>query len=234
MTDQMKEARERIAAGEEQAAARWRKLAKVDPEASASFAAYERAASMLKGSAATTRSTVERLRKDDTLYPEGKARLIREALDKGRSERETYLRQMAANLEVMKAHLALAATPAVDPKREALARQEATMILDNSPDPVGAMMQIAQRGGEAATVVAGSWGQSYLLARGTDKVDEVHASVQTVARSAATKSDDPQLRQAAEVFQAIDGEGGLDDVYVPAIHLARWEFEAAETGEASE
>ena len=236
MTNELKATRDKIAASEERAAARWRKLAKVSPEASTSFAAYEKASAALKRSAATTRSTVERLRKDDTLYPEGRDRLIREALEKGRSERETYLRQMAVNLEVTQAAIAVAATPKVDPNREALARQEAAMVLDNSPDSASAMMHIALRGGEAATVVAGSWGRSYLLSHGTDKVDEVHADVQRVARAAAVDSADPQLRQAAEVYQALKDGGpeGLQGIHDRAIYLARVEFEAAETGEASE
>ncbi len=178
-----------------------------------------------------TRATRAKLRADEVTKPEVLQRRHGEAREAGDQQFAASVRAADALRTSLVTLMKAVATPQIPAGREAAARQELYMLVKNSPDPELAMREAVQRGGELAAVAASSYGESLLRAQGAHKPVEAHKAIVDVARAVAIKSDDPTTREAAEVLRAIDGPEGLDAMHVPSLALARWDLEAAETGE---
>ncbi len=198
MTDNLAILRDKIEADERATLETWRKHSGATHTSRELFKNYENAARAAKMAANGAQSKVERLRADDLMNPEGRRRLVREALEQGRAEVKKHQDRMEASLDVLKAELSQAAVLRVDPKRESPAREELRMLLDGAADPVAAMIDCAQRDDELGAVCASSYGESYLRGRGIPDARAAHESVRSVAVACAAKSTDPIRRAAGE------------------------------------
>jgi hypothetical protein len=180
----------------------------------------------MRNLARETAGKVEYLAADDTMFPEGRERLIREAGDVARKEMRRLGGAQDAALAVLEKEMELAAMPRLDSGREMPARDEARMILDGHPDPLTMMCELAQSGGELAAVVAGSFGESYLRARGVPAKDvaKQHSVVRLQSLMAARSSSEPKAAKAARARFAM---GDLRSIAGIARHGARETLESA-------
>ena len=141
--------------------------------------------------------TIRALRADDTLYPDGRDRLVREARSKADDQLTALRTQQQSALEFLRTSLTARALPGVSNDREMPARDEARMVLDGAPDPIVAMMELARRHDEVSALVSSSWGESYLRARGVSQAPDAHENIRTIALDANAEHPDPQVSTAA-------------------------------------
>lgn len=237
MDDQIKALQEKIRADRGTKHARMRTMCKAaGPSAVAMFAELEKREGIMEANARMTRSKVEKLRADKTIYPEGRDLLIAEALAKGKAEHEAAWRKLEALTRVIQAQIAVAATPRVpvNPVEKDMKQRELYMNVRDQPDPLQAMLDAVQRDESLAGVAASSYGESLLRGQRTFQPKQAHATVVKVARAVAVNSADPQLRAAAEAYHAVGESEGLGGLTAPTLYLARTDLEAAEKGEPSE
>jgi outer membrane murein-binding lipoprotein Lpp len=172
------------------------------------FANFEKSLQDARISARGARLTAERFAADDTLYPQGRRRLIEEARDKALAEQQAHLAAAGTMLAALKQSLRASLLPHLDPAREMPARDELRLILDHAADPFDAMAKIVQDGGELAAVACSSYGESYLRAQGVTHSKDAHGVVVDTAYLAGIKagarSDDPQTRAAALAAGKLD------------------------------
>jgi hypothetical protein len=225
VTPQLEQLREQITAKEQATIEAYRRHSGVTHAAGELFKNYEAAARQAKAAANGARSTVERLRADDTIPADSRRRQVREALATGRADVKRWQDRMDDALVVLKAHLAVDAVPRVDPKRETPAREELRMVLDGAVDPVATMIELAQHDDELGAAAASSYGESYLRAKGTPKAKEAHQQVRAVAAASARFSNDPTRRAIGEAHGAV---GELDKAMGCTHQIARADLEAAE------
>lgn len=201
--DQIEEALRKVRESEQADIMKWKKLSGVTPETLELTRHYEALVSNAKKAANSAQWKIDNLRADDTIPLASRQRQAREALAAAKIEIGGIQRAMAATLQVMEAHLQVAARPKLDKAREMNARDEARMILDGSDDPAGVMVRMAQRDDEIGAVVATGWGRSYFQAKRVDNADEVVALVGRVASASAVESADPSRKAAGEALAAI-------------------------------
>jgi hypothetical protein len=162
----------------------------------------------MKTTATGAAEKIAQLRADDTLFPAGRDRLIGETTDAARSQLKKLDEQQRVCLEILGRELSAAALPKLSRDREMPARDEARMILDGAADPVRAMAQLAKRGDDVAAVLVGSYGDSYLRARGSRTPREDHELVRLQAVEAGRRSQDAQVQKAATAYFALDALKG--------------------------
>ncbi len=130
MTDQLQELRDRIRESQAEALSRWRPLSGVTYSIRETYKTLEANLTKALQAAASAQYRVEVLRDDDLMNPAGRERLIREAIEKGKSEVRKYQSTADAAVLIIKAQLQEAALPRVDPAREAMVRQELMMRVE--------------------------------------------------------------------------------------------------------
>jgi hypothetical protein len=196
--------RDKIEEREQAHLSSWRgKFGTVTPGVAAAFKAYENAGRAMQREARTAAAQLRTLRTDDTVYPLGRQRMERELRDATESQLKKLKDEQDFALDVLTKELMAAALPRVDRERELFARDEARMILDASPSPGVAMIELAGRSDELAAVVTGSWGESYLRARGERRPTDVHAGVQSAALAANVQHTDKTVSAAAAGHAAL-------------------------------
>lgn len=162
----------------------------------------------------TTAAKVAALEADDVMNPAGRDRLLAETRAGAASTLKQLKQRQNDALTRLRGSLRASALPKVRGDREMPARDEARMMLDATPDPEIAMMEMAERGGELAAVVTGSWGESYLRARGVREAPRYHEIVQTAAIGASAMGADPALSAAGKAYFALDSaKMGADASY---------------------
>ncbi|HVM54370.1 MAG TPA: hypothetical protein VM262_14345 [Acidimicrobiales bacterium] len=146
------------------------------------------------------------LAEDDLTPREGRERLSREAMDKGRSTVTRSLEQADAGLAAMEARLRARSLPkAPSDRAEDHARQELPLLLANTSDPLSVLIKIATGDDEAlAAVAVGRLGRS-LLAKADPDAD--HSAVIDAALGAAARSSSPDRKKAAAALAAVKVAG---------------------------
>lgn len=185
----------------------WREHSAASSSTAQSYRQFQDVGREMRAAAREAAAKVKQLQADDTIFPEGRDRLVREASEAARAKLTRLAGQQTAILTVMDKELESAATPRMPKDREMAARDEARMVLDAASDPLQAMTDLAQRGDELAAVVAGSYGESYLRARGQRsmrEVKEAHGLVRLQSVIAGQQSADPQVRKAACAYAALN------------------------------
>jgi hypothetical protein len=114
MTDQLAQLQHRIEEIRVEKLSRFRALSSATHDTRELFKIIEAASSAARMAAEGARTRVEALRADDTMYPEGRKRLIAEALDKAKAEVSKQRDRMEGALTVLDAHLKVAALPRLD------------------------------------------------------------------------------------------------------------------------
>lgn len=185
----------------------------------------------LRGAGAQTRRKareivlrIESLESDDMLPEQARERLIREARHEASKLIPALRERQQAALAVIAKETQAAALPRIERDREPLARDEARMVLDGASDPRTAMVELAERGGELQAVVTGSWGESYLRARGVPKAADEHGFVRDRAIAANARHSDEAVRSAAQAHGAL---GELQKGATVSEHLAKAELDQA-------
>ena len=213
MPDQIKELRDTIRAKDSELLLKWRRHAGLDADTLALYHGYERARAAAQQAANSAQSKVERLRDDDLMPVAGKQRLIREAIEEGQAGVRKAQQAMETTLTVLDAHLSVIATPTVDPKREALARDEIRDRLDGSTTLVSELLNLAQGDGDLAAILAnGTWAESFMRGQGTDikQAREAAGTLRNIAAASAVQSSDPVRRAAAEAREELsDLQGSM-------------------------
>jgi hypothetical protein len=179
----------------------WRRaFAGQSPTVREAFADFAKAGEQIKMVARGAAVRVAALREDDMSNPEGIRRQIVE-LQRQTADQIKHLRKWQdASLAVLESTLRVHSLPPVPSEREMLARDELLLIVNSSPDPVTALMELAQRGGELGAVAASSYGESLLRAKGVLRAPVMHEHICTVARAANTKHPDPAVATAAQAL----------------------------------
>lgn len=204
MTDQLEEIREKLQHDEAAGYATFeRGHANLTPETRQAFDAFRKASHdarvVVNGAAGKMTTTAA----DKTLYPEGARAIVAEQRKLAKAAIAQATKQQQTALTVLEAKLRGLSLPTPpSTAREALAREEVRLALDDA-DLVGSMAEIAGRDDELAAVVAGSFGESYLRARGVAKPVDMHGLVRGAAIAAAAKSTDPRRQQAAAAIAAL-------------------------------
>jgi hypothetical protein len=154
---------------------------------------------------------LKQLRDDDLMYPEGRDRLLESTAAEARLKMNKLDETQRNVLAFMDRELTVTCLPKMPPGREMAARDEARMILDGSPDPAQTMGELAVRHDELAAAIVGSYGESYLRAKGMSPKDaaEDHSLVQMQAVGAARNSADPAVVAAANAYGALPKLQGL-------------------------
>lgn len=128
------------------------------------------------------RDLAELRQKQDLLPAEALGRLEREAKE------AADLRRRAAERDGQRAYARLRLTledtllPALAPRRERLARDEAALALSGGGDPAQAARQLAQHGSaEALAALLSGWGETLLRARGVENPTALRAELRKLA-----------------------------------------------------
>lgn len=202
MTDQLTEhiqkLKDEIEADEAAALVKWRRHIGVSGGVREMYNIFTEAAYDAKAAARTTQSRVEALRADDVMNPEGRKRLVAEAIADGKAKVKKHQERMGAALKVLEAQLYVCALPRLDRTREAAARDEFRLIMDRTRDPVGTILELAQRDDEIGAVAASSYGESYLRGSGVYDAKDLAEKVRNAAAASADRSSDPGRCAAAE------------------------------------
>lgn len=189
---------------EQQLHTEYAKHANVSSATAQTYREFRETGNRMRSIAREAAAKLEGLRNDDTIFPEGRDRLIRETLDATRSQYKKLADKQRGYIELLGKQLELAAAPRVAKDREMAAREEVRMILDGSKDKLQAMMELASGNDDRAGVVVGSYGESYLRAQGQPKPLEDHGLVRLKAVAAARESSDATARGAANAYFELD------------------------------
>ncbi len=227
-TPQYDELRDKLLVDSEARLSQWRTMARQAPVIARALQTVDTLVQDIKRDALGARLTAERYAGDDTMYPQGRQRLIAESNAKAKATSRNHQVALGVALAALEQTVRVALTPQVPKDREALARDDLRLRLDGAPDPVLAMAEIAKNGGELAAVAASSYGESYLRAKGTTNAPQAASLVRDVAfrsaAEAAVKADDTQLRALGTAALSMDE---LRDVGTAAVSLASDDLQVA-------
>ncbi|MBO3674865.1 hypothetical protein [Streptomyces sp. NEAU-YJ-81] len=147
---------------------------------------------------------------DDTLYPEGRSRLAREAKESARAKVAEADAAFDVKYTVAEAALYQAARPVVPKAETASARMDAQMLLDgalNRKDvSISRVLQrLAGRQDAVGALVSSDWLEDYAVARGIDTeiLEPAKVLIQHSALEGAAKSGDPERSAAARAALAL-------------------------------
>ncbi|MCT2592231.1 hypothetical protein LHJ74_20385 [Streptomyces sp. N2-109] len=155
---------------------------------------------------------LDRLRMDDTIFPDGRRRMMTELLADAEDKTKEKADQAASQAQVARALFVVDAFPQLTRTRELVARQDARMILDASPDPVTALARLALRQDDIGALVVTAWGADYLTSRGCDErqIREAQRAVIGMALNGARdQGADEERSAAARGVMAADSAEGL-------------------------
>ncbi|MEU4823108.1 hypothetical protein AB0H37_14655 [Actinomadura sp. NPDC023710] len=168
--------------------------------------------SLMQSAGASVPSIMSNVR----VYPEGRKAAAQAAV--ANVERDIAEKTAAAEEAIIAARgvLTAAALRRIDPKREALARQDAMMILDRADPRTRAevMSRLAARQDDVGALVASEWGRDYLTATGEPAplVEASHTlTVRAAIEAAAAQDIDAERREAALHLDTLDNLHGVRD-----------------------
>lgn len=225
MSSQLEKLREDIRRTESEKLLKFRSHTGVNQGVRDGYKAYETAVAAAKRAAQAAEARVKQLREDDSIFPDGKRRMIQQAIETAKSEVKTQQGRAEAAMKIIHASLHVAAQPKLDRTREMAARDELRLILDNSRDVTGTMLDLAQRDDELGAIAVSSYGESYLRAKGVQDAKGAMERIRTVAAASASKSNDPE-RKAAGV--ALDEMGTLEQSYACTNSIVNSTMDAAQ------
>ncbi|WP_236238809.1 hypothetical protein [Streptomyces sp. CC228A] len=162
---------------------------------------------------------MEKLRLNDTLYPEGRKRMMQDLLTDAEQKTADKHRTADNNITVARASFITNAFPTLTRNREMIAREDARMILDGSNDPQSTLIHLAQRQDDVGALVVTAWGADYLYSRGCDDRDVKNAQKAIIAMAvagAAEQDTDPHRLAAAQGVKAAESAKGLNDAAASA------------------
>lgn len=167
--------------------------------------AFDQARSQAQAAVASAAARVTGLRADDTIYPDGKNRLIRETIANAQATVAEKLSHLDQITTIMRGVLTSAALPRVSPGAELVARADAQMMLDGAQDKGVTLARLAARQDDIGALAASNWGHDYLTARGSDPVLAAaeHAAAVGSAIDAAVSSTDPARAAAADYARRV-------------------------------
>ncbi|MDX3868015.1 hypothetical protein [Streptomyces europaeiscabiei] len=163
---------------------------------------------------------LEDLRLNDTMFPEGRKRMMRELLADADDKAERKHETAEANATVARATCIVSAFPKLSRSEETTARQDARMILDASKEPDTTIAQLAFRQDAVGALVVTQWGADYLHTRGYDERDvkNIQAGIIGMALDGAHKqSRDSDRSRAAKGAMAAQSLIGLNDAAYSAV-----------------
>lgn len=143
-------------------------------------------------------NALERLHYDDTLFPEGRKRMMQDVLTGAEEKLQAKAQVAEANATVAQAAYATEAMPKLSKGAELTARQDARMVLDSAQDFTHAIGQLAHRQDDVGALVVDQWGLDYLVSRGLDEraAKEVHEMARATALEVASTSADERSSAA--------------------------------------
>jgi hypothetical protein len=155
------------------------------------MAAARRAVESYSAIVSSAYNALERLHFDDTLFPDGRKRMMQDVLTEAEEKIGKQAQVAEANATVARAAYIAEAMPKLSKGAELIARQDARMILDAADDVTGAMAQLARRQDDVGALVASQWGADYLTSRGLDEraSREAAGMVQALALEAAASEE---------------------------------------------
>ncbi|WP_326599143.1 hypothetical protein [Streptomyces sp. NBC_01803] len=159
-------------------------------------------------------TTLEKLRWDDTLYPDGRKRMMGDVLTDAEEKAQQKVNQIDANATVARASFIVAALPTLTKGRELVARENARMILDKEDDPVTALGRLALRQDDVGALAVTQWGADYLRSRGCDDRDIELAQQVIIGHAlngAADQNADQERSAAARGARAAESLLGIRD-----------------------
>ncbi|TVL91937.1 hypothetical protein CD790_14760 [Streptomyces sp. SAJ15] len=154
---------------------------------------------------------LEKLRLNDTLYPEGRKRMMTELLDDAEEKINQKVSTADANATIARASFVVGAMPQMSKGRDLIAREDARLILDASKDPISMITHLAQRQDDVGALVVTQWGADYLRARGHDdhELKNAQAAIIGMALNGAQQGGDSGRAAAARGALAADSVAGL-------------------------
>lgn len=162
--------------------------------------------------------------KRDLIPPAGYGRLRSEALQEAKADSDRHYRTAQETLVRLKEELITAATPKLDPTREALARQElATALGAGSGTPMERAMRVAQHGShECAAALFSDYGRTLLgtIMDGRDLAETMAVARTAAASVAMERGVTPTERAAGAALQHVDGLAaaiGASGTYVNSV-----------------
>jgi hypothetical protein len=145
------------------------------------------------------------LQRDDTIYPAGRDRLVRETIADAKSKVETLTTAFDVRYAVAEADLYEAARPKVGRHEQAAARQDAVMLLDgmlNRPNvnTSTVLQRLAGRQDAVGALVSSDWLRDYALSKGMDQdvIDAASVLMRQAALEGAAASGDRDRANAAK------------------------------------
>lgn len=163
---------------------------------------------------------MEDLRLNDTMFPEGKKRMMQELLTGAEDKADKKHETADANATVARATFIVSAFPKLARNEEMIARQDARMILDASQTPDAEIARLALRQDAVGALVVTQWGADYLHTRGCDErlVKDVQKSIVGMALEGAAGQDaDTERSSAARGAMAAQSVIGLNDAAYSAV-----------------
>ncbi|KUO21468.1 hypothetical protein [Streptomyces dysideae] len=171
--------------------------------------------------AKSAHGALEKLRLDDTMALEGKKRMMQELLTDAEQKIVDKQRTADNQATVARASFVVSAFRKLPKGQEAIARQDARMILEASPHPAVRLAQLALRQDDVGALVVTQWGHDYLEARGVEE-HEIKATQELVIHhalvGAAEQAEDQERSAAARGALAANSVIGLNDGAASAAH----------------
>lgn len=152
-------------------------------------------------------SKLEQLRLNDTVFPEGRKRMMGELLADAEEKTAEKVDMIDVNATVARASFVVAALPKLAKNREMIAREDARMLLDQAADPGAMLAHLAQRQDDVGALVVTQWGQDYLRSRGCDDKDIELAQAEIIGMAligAGGQSGDAERSDAARGAMAAE------------------------------
>lgn len=147
---------------------------------------------------------------DDTLYPEGRNRLAREAKESASRKAAEAFEDFDTSYLVAEASLYETARPKVHRTEAASARMDAQMLLDGALSSDGAtlsqvLQRLASRQDAVGALVSSEWLTDYAMARGVspDVLESARVLLRHAALEGAANSGDPERAAAARTALAL-------------------------------
>jgi hypothetical protein len=168
----------------------------------------------------STYDQLEKLRLNDTMYPEGRKRMMQELLTDAEDKTEQKHDTADANAKVAYASFIVSAFPKLARSEEMIARQDARMILDASKEPDHEIARLALRQDAVGALVVTSWGADYLHSRGYDErlVKDIQTSIVGMALDGAIgQAADDGRSKAARGAKAAQSLAGMNDAAASAV-----------------
>lgn len=164
--------------------------APLGPKASTLYRRVTEAGAAAIVAADKTTGEVKRWREDDLVPREARDKRVREALDTGRRSVTQALETAGVGVEALRRQLEADALPKLTPEREAFAREDARLLLDQARGPaevLSVMLELAKDpDSDVAALILGRFGERYLRSRGIDA--KTHRSIVVEALQTAVQS----------------------------------------------